>query len=190
MADLWAFDFDGTLVETATLKREAFFGIFPETCADAVASVLARYPDGSRHDVIPRMVAQAGDDTLDAKTLVAAYGARVAEQVRQAPALPGAQQALEWAAERGTACLFSMTPHDELVAAITARGWDRYFTDIKGFPAQKSITLDTWIARFAPGAVTVIGDGESDEHAAHHADARFLRADPGWPQMLMQGVKS
>lgn len=188
MADLWAFDFDGTLVETATLKREAFFEIFSDNCADAIASVLARYPDGSRYDVIPRMVAQARDDTLDARALVTAYGVRVAAQVRQASALPGAQDALAWAAERGTVCLFSMTPHNELVAAITARGWDRYFTDIKGFPAQKSVTLERWIERFAPSVTTVIGDSESDEHAARQANVRFLRADHGWPQTLMQGV--
>ena len=187
VADLWAFDFDGTLVESAKFKRDAFFDVFPARLAEVVDSVLRQDPDGSRHVVIPRMVAAADDPTLDANALIAAYAATVAEQVLKAPSVPEAQDALEWAAAHGTACLFSMSPHIELGKAIEARGWGIYFSDIKGFPFRKPNSLDGWIARFSPSAVTVIGDGVSDAEAAHHANARFLLAETGWPNTLMTG---
>lgn len=187
MADLHVFDFDGTLVETAGLKRQAFFDIFPDADREAVAGVLARHPDASRHEVIPKMAAAAGDPALEPGDLIAAYGARVTERVRAAPELPGAAAALAWAAGHGTACLFSMTPHDDLEAAVTARGWDRYLSDMRGYPAKKPDSLRDWIARFSATRVTVIGDGESDAAAAAAVGARFLRADPGWPEKLMEG---
>lgn len=188
MAELWAFDFDGTLVETASLKRAAFFEVFPDRHHAVVDAVLTRWPDGSRHDVIPRMVAGANDPDLDADDRIAAYGRAVADRVRQAPAIDGAEDALDRAARHGVACVFSMTPHDELRAAVTARGWDRWLSDIRGFPAEKPVTLAGWIARFGATATTVIGDGESDADAARRNGVRFLRADPGWPAQLGAGV--
>jgi phosphoglycolate phosphatase-like HAD superfamily hydrolase len=190
VADLWAFDFDGTLVDTAGLKRAAFFEVFPNEFGGVVEAVLTRWPDGSRHDVIPRMVAEANDPGLDADALIAAYGRAVADGVRQAPAIAGAEDALERAAQNGVACVFSMTPHDELLAGLQARGWHRWLSDIRGFPAQKPATLAEWIARFGATATTVIGDGESDADAARQNDVRFLRADPGWPERLGAGAQA
>jgi phosphoglycolate phosphatase-like HAD superfamily hydrolase len=190
VADLWAFDFDGTLVETATIKREAFFEVFADRHADVVDAALIRWPDASRHDVIPRMVAAAGDAALDADGLIDSYGATVVDRVRHAPAIDGVEDALEWAAHHGVACVFSMTPHAELDAALRARGWDRWLADIRGHPARKPDTLADWIVRFGAGAVTVIGDGESDAEAARLNDACFLPADAGWPLRLTEGVRT
>jgi phosphoglycolate phosphatase-like HAD superfamily hydrolase len=190
VADLWAFDFDGTLVETATIKREAFFEVFADCHAGVVEAALTRWPDASRHDVIPRMVEAAGDATLDAGGLIASYGATVVDRVRRARAIDGAEDALEWAARHGVACVFSMTPHAELDTALRARGWERWLSDIRGHPAHKPDTLADWITRFGPGAVTVIGDGESDAEAASMNDARFLLADTGWPLRLTESVRT
>ena len=57
--DAVIFDFDGTLVASAPAKRQAFFDIFPAAAAQAVEAVLVDDPDGSRHVVIPRMIAGA-----------------------------------------------------------------------------------------------------------------------------------
>lgn len=188
MPDLWVFDFDGTLVQTAALKRKAFFDVFPERHADTVAAVLTQWPDASRNDVIPRIVAAANNPVLDAAAMVEAYTAQVTDQVLQAPAIAGVEAALEVAAGNGVACVFSMTPHAELVNALQMRGWDRWLSDMRGFPARKSDTLAEWISRFGASRVTVIGDGQSDADAARLNGAHFLRADTGWPMRLTQSV--
>lgn len=190
MADLWVFDFDGTLVETAAIKRTTFFEVFPDRHAPAVEAALQLWPDASRHEVIPRMVETANDPTLDPDALVAAYGATVVERVRQAPAIQGAEDALIRAAQQGVACVFSMSPHDELVAALHARGWAQWLSDVCGYPAHKPDTLNGWITRFDAKTTTVIGDGPSDAEAAHLNNARFLHAQPGWPELLFADTPS
>ena len=63
--DLCVFDFDGTLVETAGIKRQGFFDICPQAWAPAVDTILTRHPDGSRHDVVPAILAEAERTAAD-----------------------------------------------------------------------------------------------------------------------------
>lgn len=190
LAELWVFDFDGTLVETAALKRAAFFDVFPERHAGVVLAALERSPDASRHDIIPEIVAATGDPALDAATIINSYTRQVRERVMAAPATPGAEDALRWAARQGVACIFSMTPEAELVLQLQSRGWDVWLSGIRGYPARKPDTLAEWIIQFGADRVTVIGDGISDAEAAMQNRARFFRADPDWPARVMQATAS
>jgi phosphoglycolate phosphatase len=189
--DLIVFDFDGTLVQSAMVKRRAFFEIFPDHCAPAVEAVLTRDPDGSRFSVIPQMLAECSARGFDAGTanetrLLEAFAERVAHGVANAPEVPGAISALRKAGEAGAVYIFSMTPHDELLRQIETRGWAGLVREAWGFPNLKPQTLAMLLARHdcVPQRAIVIGDGESDERAARENGTRFLRADVGWPQIL------
>ncbi len=115
------------------------------------------------------------------------FAGRVAHGVANAPEVPGAIDALRKAGEAGAAYIFSMTPHDELLRQIETRGWDLLVRQAWGFPNLKPKILAMLLARHAclPHRAIVIGDGESDERAARENGTRFLRADAGWPQILM-----
>lgn len=191
--DLVVFDYDGTLVQSAEAKRRAFFEIFPERCAPAVEAVLTRDPDGSRHVVIPAMVEEAAARGLDvtgltSQALVAAFARQVAVSVASAPEVPGAIEALELASRRAAAYIFSMTPHDELLAQIERRGWSGKVRQAWGFPSRKGEVLAMLMARHAcaPERAIVVGDGVSDAEAARMNGCEFLRAEPGWPQHLIR----
>jgi len=77
-----------------------------------------------------------------------------------------------------------MTVYSELVGTLQTRGWERWLSDMRGFPANKPDTLADRITRFGARTATLIGDGESDAQATHLNDAHFLRADAGWPVRL------
>ncbi len=72
-ADLFVFDFDGTLVDSAAAKRQAFYDLFPSDCAAAVTAVLQRDPDGSRHALIPEMICLLDVPSGFARPLKAAF---------------------------------------------------------------------------------------------------------------------
>jgi phosphoglycolate phosphatase-like HAD superfamily hydrolase len=181
--DVYVFDFDGTLVDSAAAKRQAFFDIFPPDCAASVAAVLERDPDGSRHHVIPAMIAEAKArgvpcaPALVVDTLVAAYGEAAGRAVRAAPEMPDAGAALRRAAERATCYVASMTPQDDIVELVSARGWNRLVREAFGFPHAKADVVATLLGRHRTKAhrLIVVGDGVSDADAAAAHGCAFHR---------------
>ncbi len=183
--DVVVFDFDGTLVASAEAKREAFFALFPDSPAHraAVAEVLATDPEGSRYDVIPRLVAAMRSAGLplppghDAEERIAAYSAAVSRAVAACPEAPGASALLRALRGRSAVYVCSNTPEDALAAELARRGWDRLVEGAFGFPKEKSAAVAALLRRHrASGAsVAVIGDGASDEGAARANGCVFFR---------------
>lgn len=189
--DLIVSDFDGTLVRSAEAKRQAFFDIFPADCAEAVAMVLAGDPDGSRHRVIPAMIAQAAADGHDvtglaADELVARYGQRAAQLVDSAPPVAMAFEVLADLARTVPVYLFSATPHDELIRQVEKRAWTSLFAAIYGYPARKPDVLALLLSLHdcPPERLLVVGDGVSDADAAQANGCHFLDATEDWPRKL------
>ncbi|MFO1091176.1 MAG: haloacid dehalogenase-like hydrolase [Hyphomicrobiales bacterium] len=178
------FDFDGTLVDTAPLKKRAFFDVFPKVApyAEIVAAELAADPDGSRHVVIPRMAARmriAGLDVDDAPEAarIDHYGRLVADAVSAAPEVAGAGALLAAAHRVAEVHVASATPVEPLRAEIDRRGWTRFLAGSHGYPARKPDVVRALMmdGRHAADATVVIGDGVSDAEAAEANGAAFHR---------------
>ena len=182
--DAAIFDFDGTLVDSAKSKRDAFFAIFPDTPPHhaIVRGVLDEDPDGSRHRVIPLMIERmraAGldrDRTLLVSDLVANYGSASEAAVQQAPELPGASALLAALSPHMRLHLCSNTPRATVRAHVEARGWTSYFITVEGHPTVKAVEVERVIrdGGFKPQRVAVIGDGISDQDAARANGCCFI----------------
>lgn len=174
--DAAIFDFDGTLVDSAKSKRDAFFAIFPDTPLHqaVIRGVLDEDPDGSRHRVIPLMIERmraAGldqDCALLASDLSASYGLVSEAAVQQAPELPGASALLAALSPHVRLHLCSNTPRATVRAHVDARGWTSHFVTVEGYPTVKAAEVGRVIrdGGFKPQRVAVIGDGISDQDAA------------------------
>ncbi len=182
------FDFDGTLVDTASAKREAFFEALPETCHAAVRSVLRADPDGSRHTVIPAMLVEArrrGADVreLDAEAAINAYSDAVKTAVGSASDVDGVHDVLDWASSMAPVYIFSMTPEHELADAIGRRNWQAHISESFGYPSVKRDVLARLIERHGAGPeeVLVVGDGQSDRDAATAHGCCFYQISPEHP---------
>lgn len=173
--DVVVFDFDGTLVQSAAAKRQAFFAIFPPASAPAVEQVLARNPDGSRHDVIPAMIAEAGLDAVDAPSLIGDYGRQASGAVGDAPEMPGASELLRRVSKEAAIYVASATPHDELLGQLSKRGWLALLKGAYGFPHRKTDVVAALLKRHAIPAsrLLVVGDGISDREAAERNGCPF-----------------
>jgi phosphoglycolate phosphatase len=165
------FDFDGTLVDSNALKRDAYDRVVagdPDGAA-VIAQALAAGP-GDRHVVFDRYVAQRlGKNGRDAAALVRDYTDIVDAAVAAAPAMPGAEVLLRALAAEGIdAHLSSATPLASLVWIVARRGWDGHFRSLHGRPAAKEETLAQLIAKHgtAPQEIAVVGDGDDDRASA------------------------
>lgn len=184
--DVVFFDFDGTLVDSAAAKRQAFFDLFPQTegHVEVVRKALDADRDGSRYVVIPRMVeamCQAGLDVPGGgkvELLTQQYGDSVLDAVCRVPEMPGATDLLRGLNKRNVGLyLCSNTPQDAIVSLVKARGWGGYFEDIAGYPTQKIDFVRQNIKRTEVplDRVAFVGDGMSDQRAAARNGIKFLR---------------
>lgn len=186
--DAVIFDFDGTLVNSAKAKREAFFAVFPDTPLHhaIITAVLEADPDGSRHHVIPLMIEKMRAAELDrdcpllANELIANYGSVSEATVRRAPELPGASALLTVLFPHVQLHLCSATPRETVRAHVEERGWAPYFKTIEGHPTVKATEVRRVIEAggFSPQRVAVVGDGMSDENAARANGCRFVAVKP------------
>ncbi|MDF3072615.1 MAG: hypothetical protein K0S54_282 [Alphaproteobacteria bacterium] len=184
--DAVVFDFDGTLVDSTPAKYHAFFDIFPDDDAirRIVAEVLRRDPDGSRHTVIPRMVALMREEGIQLagteQDRVAAYGKAVLEAVAACSTLARAEEALRLARKSGKVHVSSNTPQEPLRDLLDRRGWLAMIDGIHGYPARKPDTLRAVVAQSGGNAkrVLAVGDGPSDEDAARAVGCPFVKVTP------------
>ena len=181
--DAIVFDFDGTLVDSAPAKRDAFFAIFPATEAHRaiVAAVLTEDPDGSRHRVIPLMAermreAGLGTDGLTPQDLVRRYGEVSEAAVAAARELPGATELLASLAPHIPLHVCSNTPEETVRAHVAARGWSGFFRTVDGHPTSKPQRVAEILAAggYTPQRLAVVGDGMSDKAAAVNNGCVFL----------------
>ncbi len=188
--DVVFFDFDGTLVDSAPAKRQAFFELFPasEDYARVVRDTLDSDPDGSRYHVIPRMagvmrdVGLAAPGARDTDGLIRRYGEFALDAVSRAPEIPGATRLLEGLRERDmTLYLCSNTPQDAIESLVQARGWGKVFDEIAGYPTRKSDFVRRNMMRNGtpPSRAAFVGDGISDQQAAEENGIEFLRVAYG-----------
>jgi phosphoglycolate phosphatase-like HAD superfamily hydrolase len=194
------FDFDGVILESGSIKTEAFLELFadyPEHQEAVLAFHLAnlgvsRYV---KFQYVVEELLRRPYTNQDQETLGAAFAALVLDKVLNCPFVPGAQETLQALCGRLPAFVASGTPHEELVLVVAERGLQPFFAEVWGSPHKKSDILADVRQRYGWGAdeVLMVGDGLSDYQAAQIAGARFLaRLTPDqqaeWDRLDVIGV--
>ncbi|WP_029015176.1 HAD family hydrolase [Niveispirillum irakense] len=181
------FDFDGTIVDSNGIKRDAFLAVAEAFPGGAVlmAEILARPDAGDRYRVMDSFhhalraaggVPGAGDvpGGLD---LANRYTAMVEELVLKAAEIPGASDCLRWLDDAGIpAYLNSATPSGPLTRIIAQSRFAPLFKGIYGGPASKAenlrIIMD--LEGVGPDQLLMVGDGEPDRVGAELIGCPFL----------------
>ncbi|MGR4070182.1 HAD hydrolase-like protein [Halomonas sp. LR3S48] len=183
------FDFDGVVLDSATLKRQAFADLYAEAPApqyQAVCAYLNRKGGQPREVKFRHIEAHIfGRQASEARIreLCALFKASVEQRLLQAPAIPGAVEFLaRWAGKRPL-YLLSATPEAELKAIVEKRELARYFSEVVGSPPDKVTGLRNLLVRCGHAAheTVMIGDSYNDFRAARSNGTRFVgvTADPG-----------
>ena len=176
------FDFDGVVLDSATLKRQAFADLYsqaPEAQYQAVVAYLRRR-GGQPREVKFRHIEEhiLGKRTNEERIqeLCRCFKASVAERLKTAPPIPGALEFLSHWHKKRLQYLLSATPEQELTAIVAQRQLTSYFNDVVGAPPDKATGLRNLLARHqhAPKNTVMIGDSYNDYRAARSNGTHFV----------------
>jgi phosphoglycolate phosphatase len=179
------FDFDGVLVDSNAVKRQAYSAIFSglgPAGAAAVEAVLRADTEEDRFGLIRAILSALPDppvgEALD--RLVAEHAERYnlicEEHTATCREVPGATTTLDILARNRPLYVISATPQDPLRRVVARRGWSAHFRDVLGRPASKPENLTRVMQRegIDGGKIVFVGDGRRDLEAARAAGCRFI----------------
>ena len=175
------FDFDGTLLESAEIKTEAFaelFNEYPQHQRRIVDYHLA-HEGISRYvkfreiyrDILKRPLGQEEEDRLGLT-----FGRLIADKIAVCPLVPGAWAFLENVASQYKCFIASGTPEVELHPLVAQRGLRKFFDEVHGAPTPKPEILQGILQKHVldPSEVLSIGDALSDLEAAQSVRIPFV----------------
>ena len=175
------FDFDGTLVDSNSIKRRGFFDVVADE-PNSVARMQAVLTtvQGDRHTIFESYVASRSASCYkgpDADALVLRYSDYVDARVSEAPEMPGASEILRGLKFAGLRVFISSaTPQANLERIVERRNWCDWCDGLYGYPSRKSDTLKIISAQLGIDAcsIAVVGDGADDLDSARSMSCSFF----------------
>ncbi|RJR40161.1 MAG: HAD family hydrolase [Desulfobacteraceae bacterium] len=179
-------DFDGVVIESNSVKTEAFasvFARFPEH-ADSMMAFhhanvsLTRF---AKFDHLMQLIGRAGDTALR-QEISREFSRKVVEKLVTVPFVPGAENFLGEVATRMPVYLASVTPEEELNLILARRNLVHWFKSIYGCPPwTKPEAIRDVLARegVPPQSALLIGDSAGDQRAAMATGVNFVARDSG-----------
>ena len=186
--DIWVvvFDFDGTLVDSAPIKTEAFAELYRPFGDEIAEEVRRRHlaAEGVSRFVKFRewhseLLGLDVDDEIEGR-LSAEFDRLVEARIVRAPEIAGAHGALAALTGKLPLYIASATPEASLRRIVEERGMSGFFVGVHGTPTSKFDVLVSVAAahRCDRSQVLMVGDAESDQEAAEQAGTSFVGVVP------------
>ena len=180
-----AFDFDGVILESVSIKTEAMAALFADhkDRLDEIIAIHLNHAGISRFikfDMIYRDVLMAPLAPEKRTDLGRKFSELVREKILACPFVAGAKEFLEAHHKSTPLFVVSGTPDEELLTITSERGLSPYFTGIygsdRGKPEILTAIIDEqgWEAR----DMAFIGDGVTDFNAAAATSVPFIGRVP------------
>ena len=176
------FDFDGTLVDSNEIKREAFFTVTNHFSGskDIMADILNTKNPGSRYDIFNSYSKRVNEETqflIDGSALVEKYSAICEESVSLAESVLGFNSLFNYLKKTDIKIVISSaTPTNTLVKIIINRKINHFFDDVYGSPETKVSHINKVIKDYNINAneILYVGDSEVDLQASLTSGAFFI----------------
>lgn len=174
-------DFDGVILESVSVKTEAFRKLFSRV-PEHVDEIVQFHRDNggmSRYDKFRYIYKNILNEELTPQKfeeLSEKFAAIVSKEVIKVPFVPGAHEFLEICHSKIPLYIVSATPEEELTQIIQNRRLSHYFKKVFGAPRKKTecITEIVTLTGSPPGSVIYVGDAKNDFDAARAAGIRFI----------------
>lgn len=179
-----AFDFDGTLVDSNSIKYDAFFEVLGDVphAFPFLEDLLKHSYTETRHTVFAKVANHLLPNEADkaaalAKQYVQDYSVVTERRVAASPEISGAEAMLERLHVKGyTLAVVSATPAPSLTKTIEKRGWRNKFSYVYGAPASKADNLRDLSQSLAilPQQMIMVGDRKNDLQGAEAIKCPFI----------------
>ena len=179
------FDFDGTLVDSNSIKRAAFercFQDFPGYREEIGAYCSANHhtPRWEKFRRVYEKVLRLPYTRQVENQLLHCFEQETTDRIAGSPETEGASDFLKAVKQGHRIGLLSSTPHRVLLEILRLRQWESYFHWIQGAPVDKAQRLRSLSARQgqAARALVFFGDTPEDAEAAYRAGCGFIHVGP------------
>ncbi|MBA2112898.1 HAD family hydrolase [Bremerella alba] len=187
------FDFDGVLVASNAIKRDAYFRIFNdvEISSNQINTCIRQNHDGNRYDVIGAVL-----DTLLAQNQVPdelkrtsrieqyaqLYNRHCESAVAECSEVAGVSELFDQLAGKIPLYINSATLEEPLQRIVHRRGWFDRFHGVFGSPTSKIENLEKvrQAENCLPDEIAFVGDGQRDWNAAIDFGCRFIGVRNGF----------
>ena len=183
--DAVMFDFDGVIVESNTIKTEAFRDLFANERehVDAIVALHRRHAGVSRlvkFDMIYRAILRRPLAADERDELGVRFQRMVMEKVVACPMVPGALELLQSLAGCVPMAVVSGTPEGELREIVMRRGLEKFFFSISGTPRTKREIVSALLKDngWRADRVLMVGDAIEDLNGAQANGVPFVGRVP------------
>ena len=181
------FDFDGVILESVSVKTNAFRQLFSFSPEHVDEIVQYHLDNGgmSRFDKFHHIYRNLLKENLSEEQfeqLSRKFSTLVENAVAEAPYVDGTLELLKKESKNYLLFIVSATPQGELIRIVKSRNITHYFRGIFGTPIKKIDHIRRIIAdnNLEPSEVIFVGDAVNDYEAARSAGVRFIaRVMPG-----------
>jgi phosphoglycolate phosphatase-like HAD superfamily hydrolase len=179
------FDFDGVIVDSNRIKRDAYYETFRKYNDDAlIDEILEKYEPNTREFIIRHIVhalvkknylVRISADALFSE-MTKKYGRICRKGVLESPEIPGAERNIRELSKEYTMHVNSITPRKVLCEIMRKRGIAKYFKTICGGENTKLQNMLKIMTkeRLRGDEIVFIGDRRNDYTAAEKAGVTFI----------------
>lgn len=190
------FDFDGVILESATIKTNAFSEVvnnYPKEQAEEFVQYHMSHMGISRHVkfryFIEEILHEQYSDDKE-KILADRFSDIVYEKVMRCDYVPGARELLENSYQKYDLYIATGTPEEEIMQILKGRDLEKFFKDVYGTPGKKEdIVADIMgINNYSHREVVFVGDADTDLKAANKNGIYFVGRNTADNQEAFQNV--
>lgn len=190
-----AFDFDGVIVDSAKIKRQAYFDLFPDKkVKNIVYKVLSEIEGSTRFDIFRRIFTDLNYKEEELEQKIQEYSDKYNNLAQKFIKKSGKSQeivkVLTILGKNYDVYINSNTPQEPLEESTTNLGIAMFFKGIFGVPKIKGTYVNNnskrnnlskiiKIEQIAPNNLVFVGDGEGDLNAAKDVGCLFIGVQNG-----------
>lgn len=176
------FDFDGVILESASIKTDAFAKmaeLYPAEIGKKFVEFHLSHMGISRNVKFQYLLEELLEEPCTEEkmnVLGQRFSEIVHEKILTAPFVPGAREFLETAYKKMHLYIASGTPQEEMREIVAERGIEKYFTAVYGSPKKKEDIVARVLREqgYDKKEVFFVGDADTDMLAARVCGIHFV----------------